>query len=84
MTKVESIIFGAITAFAATAVFLFAYIIVGLFTGVFGGMCSFAPEWWTRTYLRLFVLVPFSGLAAGILIGLRHSKNSTDYSIKLK
>jgi hypothetical protein len=84
LTKLESIIFGTVATFAATAVFLFAYIIVGMFTGVIGGMCSFAPEWWTRIYLWLFVPVPFLGIVAGIIVGLRHSKNSDNYTFKLK
>lgn len=83
-TKIESLLIGIFTIIGTTLVFAFAYLVIGMFTGVIGGMCSFAPEWWENLYFRLFILIPILGVTAGVIVAFRHNKISNENSIKLK
>lgn len=65
----------------------FGWIILGIFTRVYG-MCSGASEQWTTIYLRLLFLPPMIGISAGLFANRRYTiarvKNPTHVNSKCR
>jgi type II secretory pathway component PulF len=80
LQKGISVFIGLLVSIAVTYLAWWAFILLGVFTGVIG-ICAAAPEWWARAYLYFMPIIPAVGIAVGRKAARRYTQQSMRHNL---